>query len=161
MSLLLRQRQFEGAGPRATRPYRADGTGLKVWPTALPLLAHLRARLPETLLGSGRPLRVLELGSGCGLLGLGLAAASENVKVLLTDPAVDLEDGNSLEWLSQNVERNREVVGDRASVAKLVWGNVADVEAVRQSHSDGFYLVVGSDLLYEPRQHDALLLALH
>ena len=51
----------------------ADGTGLKVWPTSVPLLSHLQQLISKRL-PMERPLRVLELGSGCGLLGMGLAA---------------------------------------------------------------------------------------
>ena len=44
--------------------------------TGLPLLLHLQGVYPrvQESLGVSRPLRVLELGAGCGLLGLGLAA---------------------------------------------------------------------------------------
>ena len=144
--------------PRGSRR-EADATGLKVWPTALPLLMHLQGRLAAPL---ARPIRILELGSGCGLLGIGLAATC-NAEVVLTDPALpvafadDEPLGNTLEWLAMNVELNRDAVGSRASVEKLTWGDSDDMEALRRKHPAGFDLVVGSDLLYNPDSYGALI----
>ena len=145
----------------------ADGTGLKIWPTALPLLSHLQQLVRERFGHLERPLNILELGSGCGLLGIGLAATC-HANVTLTDPAVEVNfseerRGNTLEWLRENVAENQDAVGARARVAKLAWGDAADVEAVRReaSLSGGFDLVVGSDLMYDPDRYEALLSALH
>ena len=80
--------------PKGSRLH-ADGTGLKVWPTSMPLLFHLQRLISERFT-SERPLRILELGSGCGLLGLGLAATCSPCDIVLTDPAVAVnfeEDG--------------------------------------------------------------------
>ena len=146
--------------PRGSRRM-ADATGLKVWPTALPLLMHLQGRLAAPLADT-RPIRILELGSGCGLLGIGLAATC-NAEVVLTDPALpvafadDEPLGNTLEWLAMNVELNRDAVGSRASVEKLAWGDSDDMEALRRNHPAGFDLVVGSDLLYNPDSYGALI----
>ena len=100
----------------------ADRSGLKNWPCAVPLLAFIEAKVLPQLrrarlahLGrSVRPLRVLELGSGCGLLGLGLAAGATDVRVLLTDPDVPTAFGapaeqaldSTLDWLRSNVTLN-------------------------------------------------------
>lgn len=116
-------------------------------------------------LGRGRrgPLRVLELGSGCGLLGIGLAATCEDVEVVVTDPALgvnftDLESGSTLDWLRANVELNRDAVGSRCSAAKLEWGNDEDIEKLLDTYTPfgGFDLLVGSDLLYDPDRYAAL-----
>ena len=46
-----------------------DLTGLKFWPTAShPMLVDINKKYPK------ESLRIVELGSGCGLLGIGLAA---------------------------------------------------------------------------------------
>ena len=79
---------------------------------------------------------------------------------MLTDPGLpvkysEAEEGNTLGWLRANVDANRELLGDRASVAQLLWGDAAHMEAV-QAHAP-FDLVVGSDVLYDPDQYPALL----
>ena len=72
------------AQPRRIGGPKADLTGLKVWPVSLRLIEHLHAELlPGVQQRAGnRPLRVLELGAGCGSLGIGLAALG--LQVLLT-----------------------------------------------------------------------------
>ena len=48
-TLLIRQHFFDDGPvpqPHGSRRH-ADGTGLKLWPTALPLLFHLRRMLPQ------------------------------------------------------------------------------------------------------------------
>lgn len=150
-----------------------DLTGLKLWPTAsLPMLDRLRrvdlpaARRDNGIAGdSDRPIRILELGSGCGLLGIGIAALGE--EVVLTDAAVAFDsvaehssgengadssfgggDGGSdtLRWLRGNIELNRDIVGDRATAQKLLWGDEEDMAAVGRGNP--FDLIIGSELLY-------------
>ena len=74
-----------------------------------------------------RPLRVVELGSGTGILGL-CVASLDDVQVLLTDPALDVnlsetESSNTIKHLRTNLERNKGVVGQRYILAML--GNLA------------------------------------
>ena len=162
--LYLRSLKFEGAGPSPHSGMPADGTGLKIWPTAESLLTHLQQHIPA-MLPEHRPLRVCELGAGTGMLGLGLAATFEQVEVVQTDPGIDIalsdeRSTNSLDWLQQNIESNSKVVGDRVSSAKLVWGDAADTQALVSAHRP-FDLVIGSDLLYHPKQHGSLLQAMH
>jgi hypothetical protein len=100
----------------------ADLTGLKVWPLADPFLRRLQTNvLPSLRQSRGsddlKPLRVLELGSGQGLLGIGLAAMGE--EVVLSDPAIDFGGStsatNTLSRLRGNIDLNRNLVGRRAS----------------------------------------------
>eukprot|EP00747_Dinoflagellata_sp_TGD_P023290 gnl/TRDRNA2_/TRDRNA2_129703_c0_seq1.p1 gnl/TRDRNA2_/TRDRNA2_129703_c0~~gnl/TRDRNA2_/TRDRNA2_129703_c0_seq1.p1 ORF type:complete len:244 (+),score=41.67 gnl/TRDRNA2_/TRDRNA2_129703_c0_seq1:113-844(+) len=145
-------------------PRIADLSGLKLWPVALPMLHHLRdvvlPSLRQQTVTSGRPVRVLELGSGIGLLGIGLAALGDTA-VVLTDPDIvvnfseDGDEGSTLEWLQANVDLNRTVVGDRAVVRKLSWGNAADIASVKTSGT--FDLIVGSDILYNIDNYPPLL----
>ena len=152
--------------PVPQRPQRrADLTGLKLWPCALRLLARLDStllpQLRAQLQASDRPLRVLELGSGTGVLGMGLAALGE--QVLLTDPAAHVrfavgEDDarcDTLAWLGANVEENSAALSDRAQVAPLLWGDEGHMAGVEAAHAP-FDLVVGSDLLYDPDQYACL-----
>ena len=90
--------------------------------------------------------RILELGSGCGLLGIGLAAMGHTI--VMTDADVDFSDdtttSSTLEWLQSNVDLNYNVVGDRATVKPLLWGDEKEMKKI----SPDFDLIVGSELLY-------------
>ena len=104
-------------------PTVADCTGGVVWETAL-MMAQLLCRDPG-LLGSRRP-RVLELGAGCGLLGVALARAG--CDVLLTEAAPAMG----------NLRRN--VAGRRgAAAAELHWG---------EAPPGGVDAVVGTDVVF-------------
>lgn len=62
-----------------------DTAGRRVWPSAAPLL--------KTILGEQhRNQTVLELGTGCGLIGMALAASRRFQKVVMTDY-----------WLERNI----------------------------------------------------------
>lgn len=122
--------------PRGGRK-SGDLTGLRTWHSQQPMLYHMHREVLPMLhqrQSSSRPLRILELGAGCGLLGIGLAALGEHV--CLTDPAIPVnfedvdENGerSSLDWLRDNVELNHELCGGRACARALAWGD-ADHEA--------------------------------
>ena len=86
------------------------------------ILPSTKQKIPDIGLGN-RPVRVLELGSGTGILGLCVASLGD-VQVLLTDPALNVnlsetESSNTINQLQANLERNREVVGQRYSFANL------------------------------------------
>lgn len=121
-----------------------DMTGTWVWPTAL----EMATRLQEDLQQRDKPLNVLELGSGCGLVGMICAALNHNV--VLTDHA------QNVDCLRQNVELNREIVGNRAAVTVLEWGNENDMAAIRDAYGE-FDVIVGSDLIYDAKIHEGLL----
>lgn len=143
-------------------PREADLSGLKLWHCAVPLFGFLTTEILPTYAAplAGRPLRILELGAGTGMLGISLAA-SEGCCVVLTDPALpvnlseDLE-GNTLQSLRENVLLNADVVGDRACARKLLWGDKEDAAALLEEFG-GFDLVVGSDLLYDPDNYAKLI----
>jgi len=161
--IALHERTFHGSA-RGT----ADATGTTLWPTALPLLLYLQSSVVPPLKQSmvdNRPLRILELGAGCGVLGLGLAATCD-AHVVMTESGFPLDpddDGSvdtSLTWLERNVAENREVAeagGGRVDTARLAWGDADDEESIKSRWPDGFDLVVGSDLLYDSGRYDALL----
>ena len=98
------------------------------------------------------------------MLGLGLAALG-GASVVLTDPNLPVnfskEDaGTSLEWLQANVDENRaaiEAAGGRVSAHELEWSSEAHASALRAAvGGDGFDLVVGSELLYDPDNYGPL-----
>jgi len=116
------------------------GTGSTVWPAA-ELLVEL---CPRHVKGK----RVLELGSGTGLLGI-VAAASGASAVTLTDlPSI-------LTLLKANVARNSFVqhYGCAVKVQPLVW-NDTDLQPFVQA---GFDLVVCADVVYQQAHTEALL----
>ncbi|KAJ1447561.1 putative methyltransferase-domain-containing protein [Pelagophyceae sp. CCMP2097] len=156
----LRQWWFEA--PVAQKRGAADRSGLRVWPSALLVLKHVHDRvLPAVATAarrsSGRAARIVELGSGCGLVGLGLAAKNAEALVVLTDPQVATQlsadaETDTLAFLRRNVELNG--LGN-SSAEKLLWGR-KDAAAFRDAFGP-FDLVVGSDLLYAPDHYGALL----
>jgi predicted nicotinamide N-methyase len=162
----IRQHYFDSPVAQPQRAQRvADLTGLRIWPCALPLLAHLRADvLPAIRARVGaRPVRILELGAGTGALGIALAAC-EHHRVVLTDPDLPMHyaddvAGSSLDLLRDNVALNSAAVGARACARRLVWGAEADRDALR-GEFEPFDLVVGSDLLYDPDGYASLLATL-
>ena len=169
----LRQHFFDNPVRQPRRGQRvADLTGLKLWSSAKPLLHHMElVVLPRlrSALATPRPLRVLELGSGCGYLGIGIAALGE--EVVLTNPAIPVnfeeeeEEGarTTLDWLQGNIDLNLELVGARALARRLAWGNEDDEMAIKHewcredTSGSGFDVIVGSDLLYNPDEYDGLL----
>jgi predicted nicotinamide N-methyase len=110
-------------------PYWAE-----LWPSGVELARTVAGR---ELAG----LRVLELG--CGLALPSLAAAARGAHVLATDWAEE-----AIALLRENAARNRLEV----EAAYALWSDPASL--VARSPWD---LVLGADLLYEPRNVDALL----
>ena len=157
--------------PKAKKGRVADRTGCRPWPVARPLLEHLRTDvIPDLERDLGRPPRVLELGSGVGLLGVGLAMTTD-CDVTLTDPDIEtnFSDGTSmstLEWLQRNIELN--VASKRARARRLDAGvaaqpvqqparvvQVARAEAVARYH--GHTVLDGeANEAGPPLQEDAL-----
>lgn len=118
-----------------------------VWPSAAALCDHLlnRVDLLPTVDGN-RPLRTLELGSGTGVCGLGLALSG------LCRPCV-LTDGNkeSQELLRTNIELNN-LTSDQCSVSGLQWGDMAAAQALVAEHGGQLFdVVIGTDVVYEPQ----------
>jgi predicted nicotinamide N-methyase len=110
-------------------PYWAE-----LWPSGVELA---RAVVRRELDG----LRVLELGCGLGLPSL--AAAARGARVLATDWAED-----AMALLRRNAARNELEL----EAALVPWSDPASLVAAAP-----WDLVLGADLLYEPRNVDALL----
>lgn len=110
-------------------PYWAE-----LWPSGVELARAVARRELDGL-------RVLELGCGLGLPSL--AAAARGARVLATDWAED-----ALALLRDNSVRNALEV----KTALVRWSDAAPLVAAAP-----WDLVLGADLLYEPRNVDALL----
>ena len=106
--------------------------------------------------------RILELGSGTGVLGFALATLG--CEVVLTDPGLDLnltdEDSlahvqvNTLDVLKESAEVNRKlfatpseldrkVIHFHAAVRKLAWGSDQDIQAIQREFG---VLEIGSEI---------------
>jgi predicted nicotinamide N-methyase len=117
-----------------------DSTGTRIWDAGL-VLSRILSEEPSI-----EGARVLELGSGTGVGGL--TAAACGARVVLTDGATA-----TLPLLEANVNVNG--LADRVDVRHLRWGYEEDL--VHVAALGPFDLLVGSDLLYAPEEHDSLL----
>ncbi|KAM5576169.1 protein N-lysine methyltransferase METTL21A [Rosa sericea] len=142
-----------------TRQLPSQGLSFQLWPAATTLLTLLddhrsdpaTSPLGPTLsaLESGRRLKILELGSGTGLVGIA-AAATLGACVTVTDlPHV-------VDNLKFNAELNAAVLGGSGgsvSVAALRWGEAEDAEAIGRE----FDIVLASDVVYHDHLYEPLL----
>jgi predicted nicotinamide N-methyase len=110
--------------------------GTTVWDSAKVLLAYFEKKLAKTISGSSD--NWLELGSGCGLIGIALFKMSKELSVTLTDQQ------DILRLLHQNVSRNCGS-SSRAKVVRLSWGCEEDMTAFS---STAFKYVVGTDIIF-------------
>lgn len=112
-------------------------SGQYLWPAAVAAGNYLISNWNEISSES-----LLELGAGCGLSGI-VASKLEGVKhVVWTD-----YDHGSLQLIQENIDENCSVL---CHVHFLEWGKTIDA-AVRSENeypTDGFKLVVGTDLIY-------------
>ena len=100
---------------------------ISVWSSSIPLLKYFERFVFPVLLKSQhpkgiKPIKVLELGSGTGVLGIGIASLGLNV--VLTDPALDMNlseerSSNTMEHLRTNLDKNKELIGDRYKNMRL------------------------------------------
>ncbi|KAJ4781105.1 Protein-lysine methyltransferase METTL21E [Rhynchospora pubera] len=137
------------------REVRSRGLSFQLWPAASSLVSLLDLNpsllLSPSLQSKQTPLRILELGSGTGLVGIA-AAALLGARVTLTDLP------NVVPNLQFNAELNSLVVslrGGFVSVQQLRWGDEQDAADV--TSTEKFDLVVGSDVVYYEELIEPLL----
>ena len=133
--------------------------GARLWDSGQTLAKWINQEDRLSMLCATPSPRILELGSGTGVLGLALSAMGANV--LLTDRPKPL---SLLTILRSNATRNAEAISTAcgsATVSPLEWGNSRQLEATLAWGNDGgsegldsgclgsgFDLVVGADLFY-------------
>lgn len=143
------------------RQLPSQGLSFQLWPAAITLINlldnHLRhPSIPSSplydlfkSLDNGRPLRILELGSGTGLVGIA-AAALLGANVTATDlPHV-------LPNLHFNVEANSKILqvnGGEVKVEALSWGAAEHMEAVGKEYD----LILGTDVVYHDHLYAPLI----
>ena len=153
-----------------------QAVGRFVWPTARPLLRHLLGHGGIVLKNPNeKRVVVLEVGAGCGVLGMGLAQAvlqkqfpGSSWHFVLTDHDVD--------WLERNVALNFQPdapANSMIQVSRLEWGNPQDICMVKEKiqtllllllllddnnhqHDVKELWIVGSDILYNHEAHKVL-----
>ena len=126
-------------------------TGGIVWETSVLLLNYLlwKNKKEASFL---RDKRIVEVGAGCGLLGIGLAASCDPRRVILTETSQVLTN------LEANVKMNKAILGkDIARACALDWTCfMQDARAAEISEGFG-QLVVGTDVLFSPALVEPLL----
>ncbi|CAK8562269.1 unnamed protein product [Lathyrus sativus] len=141
------------------RQLPSEGISFQLWPTASSLVSLLdNHRINPTnsplstaftTLNANGPLRILELGSGTGIVGI-VAAATLGSNVTLTDlPHV-------VPNLKFNAEANAAVVGSSGGTvtfAPLRWGHADDVEIIGRE----FDVIVASDVVYHDHLYEPLI----
>ncbi|KAL3795269.1 hypothetical protein HJC23_008354 [Cyclotella cryptica] len=130
--------------------------GRFVWPTAVPMLNHLRREMPALASST----IAVELGAGCGVLSMGLAATRHFHNVIITD--------HDEMWLERNLTLNSKLFGEGLMIMRLDWGNTVEIEAVRALINDACHsmdnpnlLIFASDVLYNHKSHQKLASTLH
>jgi len=116
-------------------------TGNAIWESAQ-VLAKLLSAEPARIRGK----RVLELGTGCGLLGLAAGALGAR-EVTLTDDVLFMADYNLRANFADQPELRQ-----RFHLQQLRWGDAEQIAAAAPPYE----VVLGSDLLYNSGYHEAL-----
>ncbi|KAK6152923.1 hypothetical protein DH2020_012562 [Rehmannia glutinosa] len=140
------------------RQIPSDGLSFQLWPAATTLVNLLdrHRRRESTPLSSlfttgaaQRRLRLLELGSGTGMVGIA-AAVLLGASVTVTDlPHV-------LPNLQFNVDANAGILdlhGGSVDVAALSWGEIQEMERIGRDYD----VIVGSDVVYHDHLYEPLL----
>lgn len=118
-----------------------DRTGLGVWASSLVLARWLAAEA-----STFDRKTAIELGAGCGVPSVALAALSPSARVVLTDGHPEALDNAAFNVSAKNIQQNLDDAlrgSERVSVAKLDWA-----DAPRASCDDESIVVVGADLVY-------------
>lgn len=130
LSVLLTERHFRDAGVALS----CQLGDLTIKDSNLSL-----AMFPKGVSG---PLRILELGTGCGMVGITLALMQEHANVLLTDLS------EAREIVGRNIESVGAAIGSTLEFQELNWDQV--LPSTLDLTTSPFDLVVAADCTYNP-----------
>lgn len=135
-----------------------DCTGGIVWETAFVLASFLeRALCSSAERKSCDTASVLEVGAGCGLLGLVLWQAGHDVVLTEVDeamPILALNTTNAYAATGRSLDRGPPVA------QRLRWGDEDDMSAVLKQRR-GYDFIVGTDVVFASRLVQPLLSTMH
>ncbi|PRP87678.1 hypothetical protein PROFUN_02378 [Planoprotostelium fungivorum] len=116
--------------------------GKLVWP-ASEILCQYICHLSHTHPNLFRGKKILEVGSGQGLVGMTASLFSSSPPIL-TD-----YDEDAIELLEANLSRNfKDDDAGRPITTKLTWGDEKSMDDLSKKHGDHFDFIVGSDIVY-------------
>lgn len=115
----------------------------------------------ENEINKGRPLSLLELGSGLGRAGL---MAAKVMSIIKCPGVCVLTDGEPsiVNLLQRNIERNHNNNSSdnkcdhkivKIECQKLWWGLDEDLDPICDAYPDGFDVIIGADLVYGHEIH--------
>jgi predicted nicotinamide N-methyase len=157
-------------GCNLTSDTTRDRTGVMIWPATHYLCQWITETRPFSRLGSSNT-AILELGCGCGLVGLVtmMAAEAEASTSHCNFPpnrdwiwvSTDI-DPKALELTRENFEINK-ILMDNIWIRKLSWGDYTDIQNLQaelntQISYDRFNIIVAADIVYPSTANQVLTL---
>jgi predicted nicotinamide N-methyase len=139
------------------RQYNDEKWGIHswVWDGGIALLQYVIEHWIEVATRDGERPLVIDLGSGTGVTGFGIAWYSQG-KVSVT--VTDLKE--ALPLLQENLELNqlsKLVAGEAPNVQELAWGAEIDEDWLRRiTHGVQRVLITGADIVYRPSLFEPL-----
>eukprot|EP00045_Choanoeca_perplexa_P014689 m.174882 g.174882 ORF g.174882 m.174882 type:complete len:214 (-) comp16760_c0_seq1:88-729(-) len=140
MSNAIYQVVSGGKDVRIQQTDDVDCIGTTIWEASEALLAYFNTNIKAQRLIDGK--RVLELGAGCGLLGIGLSLLGASVTL------TDVDDSRILANLSRNVRMNQHddvPTSQTTQVIPLTWACQTHIAVLPAPYD----LVVASDVVYK------------
>lgn len=124
-----------------------ESTGGKIWDASLRTYDFIAGVVGRY--AGGTSLNVLELGSGCGWLGLRLAKECSNIRMVLSEQP----EYGALAWLEHNLALNPDVP---ASAVGLNWANIPE-----EVLSNRWDIIIGCELVYSYTGAELLAQVIH
>lgn len=138
----------------------SDNLGLKTWGASLILSQKICNRFNSIFSSTGNPVRVLELGSGTGLVGITFSCKYKESKTALGSCEIYLTD---LPEIVPNLQKNVEINNLNSQSGLAVCADVLDwtnpVSFTEKYGDDKFDVILIADPIYSP-QHPVWVVAM-